>query len=510
MRAHPPHPPMPATTARRSLTLVLLLALPWLWPFTLGPVAATAPYLAALATAATLLALWPAQARASQAADWLAHGWLVAALLSSAIGLLQYFNLEAPLFPWANIAQSGQAFGNLRQTNQLATLLMLGLAALAWLARSHRWHPAWTAAAALPLLVALAATASRTGLLQLAALGLLALAWARGGGRLRTALGITLATLLAYLLASLALPWLAHSWAGVDGRSVFARLGGDASDCSSRLVLWRNVLHLIALRPWLGWGWGELDYAHYITLYDGPRFCEILDNAHNLPLQLAVELGLPFALGACLLAGWLAWRSQPWRETDPCRQLAWAALLVIGLHSLLEYPLWYGPFQIAALLALGLLWATRPAATLPTGLTPLRQGFGVLLLAASAFAGWDYWRASQPYLAPQARAAAWRNDPFAAARQSLLFGDAVRFGEVTTRTPSPENADWMLATAARALHFSPEPRVITRLIEAATLLGRSDLAQFHTARFKAAFAQDWLHWSQGRAEVHGESGGARP
>ena len=35
---------------------------------------------------------------------------------------------------------------------------------------------------------------------------------------------------------------------------------------NNRLVLWRNVLQLIAAHPWFGWGLGELDYAHYATL----------------------------------------------------------------------------------------------------------------------------------------------------------------------------------------------------------------------------------------------------
>ncbi len=108
------------------------------------------------------------------------------------------------------------------------------------------------------------------------------------------------------------------------------------------------MLHLIAQKPLAGWGWGELDYAHFRTLYDGPRFCDILDNAHNLPfLHVAVELGVPLALlcmGGALV--W-AWRRQPWREQDTRRQLGWAVLALVTLHSMLEYPLWYGPFQIA-------------------------------------------------------------------------------------------------------------------------------------------------------------------
>ena len=63
-----------------------------------------------------------------------------------------------------------------------------------------------------------------------------------------------------------------------------------------------------------------------------------------------------------LVCGGFAWwvlRQMPWREVDPTRQLAWAVLAVILLHSLLEYPLWYGPFQMAFGLCLLMLWQTR-------------------------------------------------------------------------------------------------------------------------------------------------------
>src|SRR3954470_23707547 len=123
-------------------------------------------------------------------------------------------------------------------------------------------------------------------------------------------------------------------------------------------------MHLIAQKPWTGWGWGELDWAHFMTLYPGARFCDILDNAHSLPLHLAVELGLPVAAIACGAIAWALLRIAPWREADATRQLALCVLAVILIHSLLEYPLWYGPFQIAFGLALGLLWPALQTAPL--------------------------------------------------------------------------------------------------------------------------------------------------
>ena len=487
---------MPAPA--RRLALVLLLALPWLWPFTSGPVAATQPYLVSAAVAAALLALWPAR----PSAGWAAAGWLAAALASGVIALLQYFDLETALYPWVNIAQPGQAFGNLRQPNQLATLLAIGLLSLRWCVQAGRLNAGPAAGIAALLLAALAATASRVGLVELAAGGALALGWSRAGGRWRTALAVAGAGALLYALAALALPWLAQVSEGVAGRDVLERLRTAESTCGSRLILWRNVLHLIGLRPWLGWGWGELDYAHYATLYGGARFCHILDNAHNLPLHLAVELGAPVALLACALAAWAVARGRPWREQDPARQLAWGVLLVIGLHSLVEYPLWYGPFQIAAAVSAWLLWTTRAGA--PAGPAPggaLRLGVTAALLLATGCAAWDYRRISQIYLPAEQRAAAYQDDALQAARRSWLFADAVRFAEVTSRPATRENAGWMLPAAERTLHFSPEPRVITRVIESAVLLGQDDLALAHLARLRAAVPAAHRQWAEDNARM---------
>ncbi|MFV0680791.1 Wzy polymerase domain-containing protein [Ottowia sp.] len=504
--------------------LLCLLVLSWLWPHTSGPVAATEPYLVSVTAAALLLALWPA-GDVDRATRWAAWGWLAAAVLSSAIALLQYFNLEAPFHPFINIADPGQAFGNLRQPNQLASLLVIGLLALRWLVQAGRLAFNRAIEMGVLLVLALAATASRAGLVELLACGALALWWAWGARQpqrarrtfMVTGMGVG-AVVLVYALAALALPWVAQSTEGVAGRNMLDRLQHAESTCGSRLILWRNVLHLMAQKPWTGWGWGELDYAHFMTLYDGPRFCHILDNAHNLPLHLAVELGVPVALAACAAAAWLIWRGKPWAEQQPTRQLAWGVLLAIGIHSLVEYPLWYGPFQIATAIGVWLLWVTRGAtpqaagqaaasdgawlkAQRPRRALPVWRGaVATAMLAAAAYAGWDYHRISQVYLAPENRSAAYRDAPMQHAERSWLFADSVRFAQITSRPVTRDNAAWMLPHALLALHFSPEPNVVTRVIESATYLGLDDLAMAHLARFAAAFAHEHQAWMAGNVQ----------
>jgi hypothetical protein len=283
-------------------------------------------------------------------------------------------------------------------------------------------------------------------------------------------------------------------------RTLWGRIGAD-DGCGSRVVLWGNVLHLIALKPVTGWGWGELDYAHFMTLYEGRRFCDILDNAHNLPLHLAVELGLPAALLVCGGAALWAWRQRPWGEAVAQRQLAWALLAVILLHSLLEYPLWYGPFQLAFGFALGLLLPGAASAVSPATADGARRpaaavALGGLLLAGTAYAVWDYERVTQIYRSPDERRAAWRDNTLDAVRRSWLFSGPGRFAELTLTPVTRDNAQSMHALAEGMLHYSPEPRVVEKLVASAALLGRDREAAVHLARFRAAFPEAYRDWRE--------------
>lgn len=435
--------------------------------------------------------------------------WLIAALSSCAIGLCQYFNLASPLAPWVNVSPVGEAFANLRQRNQFASLTNIGLLALLWFAAHGRMR-----VSAVPMAVLLAAgnaaSASRTGLLQLLLITALIWFW-KPPGRSRL-LELCLWAVVAYFISALSLPWLLQLVSGAVGNNVFGRIAGEGG-CSSRMVLWSNVLELIANRPWLGWGLNELDYAHYIHLYQGPRFCEILDNAHNLPLHLAVELGVPAAVVICAGCAWLVYRAKPWRDTDPTRQLAWGVILVILLHSMLEYPLWYGPFQISFGLCLGLLWitsspggtATAKATSLPGWAVKSNGRRRVLLtqtllaalsIAALVYAVNSYHRVSQIYLPPSERSPAYRENTLEKIRGAGFFQNQVFFAELSVTALTVGNAEAINSLASELLHYSPEPRVIEKVIESAVMLGRDDEALMHLARYRAAFPEEYSRWKQ--------------
>ncbi len=518
-------PAVPAFRQRgASLLLALVLFLPWYFNPSWGPSPMVLQTCLAAGAALVWFVLPPAQR--GPAAQVVALSWLAGASVNAAIALAQYFGVVRESTAWISAAAYGEAYGNLRQRNQLASLLALGLAAAFYLVTVARGRLAQGALSLAIVLVsaACALTSSRTGLLQWLILsGLVLLAsWRGAPARWRYWAALALGS---YALALLALPALATWWTGQAPTTLMNRMASDLG-CVSRKVLWRNALTLAGLQPWTGWGLGEMDYAHHVTLYPGDRFCLIVDNAHNLFLHVAVELGIPAALGLAVLLAALVWKGAPWREREPSRLLAWAALGALMLHSQFEFPLWYGPFELAALLAVSLLMAPRQAASGNPGdlgisaisgssamsgssggadRPGLRAGLVVLAAAGLAYVLWDYHRMSQLYLPEASRAAAYRTDTLQKARGSWLFASQVRFAEFTTTPVTAANAAYLAALGEEVLHYSPEPQVVEKLIEAWALLGRQDRVDWHVARFRAAFPTEFAACKAPAVEVGGPS-----
>jgi O-antigen ligase len=306
-------------------------------------------------------------------------GLLVASAASTLIALIQVF---AP--QWADgdlIARSavaGRAVGNLRQPNHLCTLLLWGMVALVWLHQIEVVGRRWALALALLMMLAVVLSASRSGVLG----ALLLAGWGALDKRLpaRVRWALVLAPVAYAVLWAGTSAWshLSHQAFTGEGRFTMA---GDIS--SSRFGIWSNTLALIKANPWWGVGFGEFNFAWTLTPFPG-RSVHFFDHAHNLPLHLAVELGLPLATLVMALLGyalWRAWQAGQQADAGPAgvARAAWVMVLMILVHSLLEYPLWYAYFLLPTAFALGLCLGLAPARA-PTGAV----SSGARLLAGAA------------------------------------------------------------------------------------------------------------------------------
>lgn len=315
-------------------------------------------------------------------------GFAVAGALNVVIAMVQVFVPGWTVGDLVAVSTlPGRAVGNLRQPNHLSSVLLWAAVAVVALAELGRLGRRAAAALFAAIVFAVVLSASRTGVvgvLLLAAWGLVDRRLARGTR------GLLLAAPVLYGLA----------WLGMAGWAQLAQhpFGGEArlaaSDISgSRFGIWRNAWGLVAQQPWSGVGFGEFNLAWTLTPFPD-RPVAFFDHAHNLPLQLLVELGVPLAvlvMAALVAALWMAARcaSRATGEIGVARRAALMMVTMIALHSLLEYPLWYAFFLLPA------AWALAFAAGETTRQGVQRRthalvGGGVALVAAAAFAVVDY------------------------------------------------------------------------------------------------------------------------
>jgi hypothetical protein len=414
-------------------------------------------------------------------------GWLVAGVLSALVALVQVF---APSLADGDlIARSGhvgRAVGNLRQPNHLSTLLLWACIAVVALAELRRLPPR---RAALPLLALLAfgvaLTGSRTGLLGALLVG----AWALADRRLsRSGRQLALAVPALFALAwALLAGWAAWSQHALGAASRMA----EADLSSSRFAIWANTLSLMREHPWAGVGFGEFNLAWTLTPFPG-RPTAFFDHTHNLPLQLLVELGLPLGLLVLALLGWALWRAFAFsrRAPDDDGVAARAALMFVlmaGLHSLLEYPLWYAYFLLPAAWAWGFALGGEGRGAAPPA--QLQRGSrwsvaagagGVVLVLAAAAAVFDYTRVALIFLARPGLAPL--DERIAAGRNSVLFAHHADYAKVTAGGLS--SAPAAAADFSRTVHYLLDTRLMIAWSRALAVEGRLDEARHVAARLR--------------------------
>lgn len=486
---------------------VLLVAAPWFWPILVGPLPAMLSDIFAWTCGALLLGLFPwIRGQIDRIVAW---GLVVAAVGSALLALIQYFDYDEFFGLWIASTSPGYVTANIHQTNMLATLLATGLWALWYLTKTRQVMPALATGMGAFVLTAMAATASRTGMIQLFLLCCVVIYWSPSQRRAHVMAALALGSF--YLSIAQLLPWLLEVLRGITiDRNLLGRFSGDIG-CASRRVVWANVLHLISLKPWLGWGAGELMYAQYITPFEGVRYCEKMSNAHNLFFQMAVTMGLPFAIAGLGLATVAFFKIKPWTAIKPRKQLGWGILMAIAFHSMVEYPIWFGVFQMLAIQAI-LLVAIDEKQPSPEPYTRL----GVVIeskpkawVAASfafltllALISWDYLKVSQLYLPLQWRLAYYKEDTLNRTRDTVLFKSHVLIAQVVTTPATSENAERLLAGALESLRTAPDPRVIKQVIAAASMAARHDLVALHSERFQAAWPKDYAEWETARGVVY--------
>lgn len=332
----------------------------------------------------------------SEVLTMLAWGLLLGGVVQALVGLLQVTQWVLVLrWPWVFYDKGNPAnlFGQIAQRNQYANYLTLSLFAGCYLFAVNKLR-SWLL---LPLVLVFGLFISWSG--SRLAIGYagaaMVLAWlfylrsSRQGETGRLALALALATCwlvfcqlfnkeLVALLSWLGLP-LGNIGSGVD-RMLAGGFG------ARRWVEWQKAWQVFQDHPLFGVGLGGYA-AQSVRLEVAMGFAGqwseswLFTHSHNLILQLLAETGL---FGTVVVVAGLCWAFLPFFRKEQANAHSLLVVLlamVLLLHSMVEYPLWYMTFLSLFAVLLGLSPARRyTLAIRPSMRRVLTWGFCALLL----------------------------------------------------------------------------------------------------------------------------------
>jgi O-antigen ligase len=286
----------------------------------------------------------------------LAH--LLAGLLSVVMQGMQISGVDAsPWIMYLARATQMRPYANVAQPNQLALLLCLGLASVWYLFQTFRLGRWEAGLLSLVLLWGMALTQSRIGWIITP---LFVVYCFNQTNSERTIDRRCLLILLAlYVAMVMSLPSFSHLL-GFSSGSVADHLGGR----SERSVLLKQAFSMANQHPWFGQGWFGFG-AEQVAIAADFSSTTYAEHAHNLLLNFAAELGWPATVVFVCALTWWFWQTCGCRYERKDISVGFAALclIAVGVHSMVEFPLWYAYVLMPVGLLMGMLHQLRWPAT---------------------------------------------------------------------------------------------------------------------------------------------------
>jgi hypothetical protein len=150
---------------------------------------------------------------------------------------------------------------------------------------------------------------------------------------------------------------------GLDFTSAAQRLG---SGWDERLKMLQIGWSLFFESPWYGIGWGRLPSYEFLRADALPTMPA--NHLHNIVVQLLAETGVFCTIAVMSVA--VLWLLRLLKFPSSMeKQFVLGAVLVLGLHSMTEYPLWYAYFLLPLGVLAGMFEASAVQLRLPSMLT---------------------------------------------------------------------------------------------------------------------------------------------
>ncbi|PPD52179.1 MAG: hypothetical protein CTY10_09615 [Methylotenera sp.] len=285
----------------------------------------------------------------------LAWGLLAASVINIGIVVLQFVGRTGGAI---HFLPSLSSYGALSQPNHFANFCALAIASLIYLYAKGRFSPSLFSLLLVLMMFMLSFSGSRSAWLYLTAMTILIAmmysSTAKQGtvtDRIRHIWRAGLLLIPLFILVQFFIFFVIPN-ALVNLPTERLVDGVTAYTPSARLQFWYDSLRIFLQSPWLGVGAGQL-FSHSFLLLDVPSAMDskrAFEHAHNLFLHVLAEMGIGGFL--IVAAGLFTWaRAFKWSDFNIEKWWLISLLSVIGIHSMLEYPLWLSFFLgIAAIL----------------------------------------------------------------------------------------------------------------------------------------------------------------
>lgn len=424
-----------------------------------------------------------------KACTWIALACLMGGVFNVNVQIAQllkvenFFSFMSPLLP------AQRPFGNINQSNHIAAYLGMSLGSVLYLRIKGHLSLISTWSTAAILIAGLVLTGQRSAIVYVCMpLVVTALSWKTLIPQHRSLLWTGLMLPVLFVLMNMFIKSISES------TELPMEMMSTKSFYNNRWIFWEHALAMFSAHPWLGVGFDQFWPTFFEQIDFLPTTDEAPNHPHNLIAALLAETGIIGTLIVVLpVTVWL-WRTRL-AAASPVQWLALIQILIIGFHSLIEYPLWYIYFLIPFAFWLG-------ASTTSVWSVALRHprlyatAFLIVALAPLADIAVSYSRFRNiVWSVPHARIADVANfkppkpNALADLTGDWFFQRTVLFWLPDLKDIDPKHAAENIALNQRAMNVAPSSAILYRQVLLLVLSGHSEEAVLLLHRARLIFPE---------------------
>jgi len=291
-------------------------------------------------------------------------GLMVGAMLQDAVVILQTLHQEWTM-GWIYYVASGQAYsGNIGQRNLLAHYLSWGVLASAYLVHQKKIGTITGWSIVIIQAAILGAVNSKTLILYMLAIMTMLFVikvWQKQIPKSSIKM-LAFIVVLVIFFQAFTLPVISSLQDNLTTNISSIERFTNNPEYNSRLNEWYKAWLIFLENPWFGSGWGSYGYEGFVMSSEphfpaNPYGNSLFSHSHNLILNLLAETGI---IGTLVILGGFGYVLKPVFISKWQAEIVFISslLIVTGIHSLVEFPLWYVHYFMVFVILLAVLDST--------------------------------------------------------------------------------------------------------------------------------------------------------